>query len=149
YAPDLAAGEPLAAVRERLAREEPAAEALAPRAPAPLALLRAAARALRPHQWVKNTLVFAPALLAHALGAGVLARALLAFFAFNFCASSVYVLNDLLDLHADRAHHRKRTRPFASGALPLGVGLALAPALLGAAAALLAFLPPSFALALA
>jgi len=72
-------------------------------------------KALRPHQWVKNVLVFVPALLAHAFTRRVALEALWAFVAFSLCASSVYVVNDLLDLHADRAHDRKRKRPFASG----------------------------------
>ncbi|MBC7159241.1 MAG: UbiA family prenyltransferase [Porphyrobacter sp.] len=51
-------------------------------------------------------------------------------------ASSVYVLNDLLDLRADRAHPRKRKGPFASGAIPLVHGMAMAPLLLAAGFAL-------------
>lgn len=72
-------------------------------------------RALRPHQWAKNLLVFLPAMAAHNLSA--LGPAFLGFVAFCLTASAVYVINDLLDLAADRAHPRKRNRPFASGAL--------------------------------
>lgn len=87
--------------------------------------------AMRLHQWAKNTLVFVPLLLAHeTLNLPLVGAALLAFFAFGLCASSVYVQNDLLDLEADRHHARKRFRPFASGALPIKFGLLLAPALL-------------------
>lgn len=107
-------------------------------------------KALRPHQWLKNLLVFLPALAAHATDPAVWAAACLAFVAFSLTASSVYVLNDLLDLGPDRAHPRKRRRPFASGAVPLVHGLAMAPGLLAAAVAVaLAALPPVFLLVLA
>lgn len=89
------------------------------------------ARALRLYQWVKNTLVFVAPLAAHTLGeARTLERALLAFLAFGFVASAVYVVNDLADLESDRAHPRKRRRPFASGELPLTQGIVAAPLLL-------------------
>lgn len=103
-------------------------------------------RALRPHQWVKNGLVFLPALLAHRLGEpGVLVPAALAFAAFSLVASATYVVNDVLDRARDRRHPHKRHRPFASGALSPAVGYALAPAL-AAAGAVLAWwtLPPGF-----
>lgn len=106
--------------------------------------------ALRLHQWAKNLLVFLPLLAAHRLdGAGILA-AMLAFLAFGLTASAVYLVNDLLDLPADRRHPRKCRRPFAAGELPLYWGLALAPLLLLAAATLsLLTLPPAFSLVLA
>jgi 4-hydroxybenzoate polyprenyltransferase len=82
---------------------------------------------LRFHQWLKNVLVFLPLLAAHRITeAGALADAVLAFMAFCACASGVYVLNDLMDLPADRRHPRKRTRPLASGAIPARTGLLLA-----------------------
>jgi 4-hydroxybenzoate polyprenyltransferase/phosphoserine phosphatase len=111
---------------------------------------KALVRALRPHQWLKNLLVFLPVVAAHQLGetAGLLA-ATLAFIAFSLTASSVYVLNDLLDLAADRAHPRKCRRPFASGTLPLAWGLLLSPLLLLTAIGLsLLFLPWLFTLVL-
>jgi 4-hydroxybenzoate polyprenyltransferase len=112
--------------------------------------LRAGLRALRPHQWAKNALLFVPLLAAHRLSnAGALASAALAVLAFCACASSVYILNDLLDLEADRAHPRKSKRPFASGALSIGVGLILAPCLLAAAILIAWFLPLRFAAVLA
>lgn len=83
-------------------------------------------KALRPHQWLKNTLVFLPMLAAHQLDGGTLLTSLLAFICFSLVASSVYVLNDLLDLSADRAHPRKRKRPFASGSIPLSHGTGMA-----------------------
>jgi len=106
-------------------------------------------RALRPHQWLKNILVFAPLLAAHAWhAAGAAALAGCAFLAFCLCASGGYLLNDLLDLAADRAHPRKRLRPFASGELQPGAGLA-ASALLTLAALILALaISPLFCVAL-
>jgi 4-hydroxybenzoate polyprenyltransferase len=77
-------------------------------------------RALRLHQWAKNVLVFLAPLAAHSLfHPAVLWRAVAAWFVFGLCASGVYLLNDLLDLEADRAHPRKKDRAFASGTLPL------------------------------
>lgn len=89
------------------------------------------ARVLRVHQWLKNLLLFVPLLAAHQLGSIDSWLALtLAFFAFGLCASSVYITNDLLDLESDRAHPRKRNRPFASGHVPIWMGVALSPLLL-------------------
>lgn len=101
-------------------------------------------RALRPHQWLKNLLIFLPMLAAHALELSTFLQSLVAFVAFSLVASSVYVLNDLLDLAADRAHPRKRHRPFASGALPLRTGFWLAPGLVLAGFALALTLGPVF-----
>jgi len=103
--------------------------------------LKSLTRALRPHQWIKNLIVFVPVLTAHQLGAQpVLLQAALAFVAFCLSASAVYLLNDLLDLDADRHHATKRNRPFASGDLPLQYGLVGAPLLLLAALGLSWFL---------
>ncbi len=102
-------------------------------------------RAVRLHQWVKNVLVFVPLLLTHNVtDVSALSETFLAFFAFCLCASSVYVLNDLLDLEADRHHARKRFRPFASGTLPIRFGLVLAPVLLLGAALLGLWVSPAF-----
>jgi 4-hydroxybenzoate polyprenyltransferase len=102
-------------------------------------------RALRPHQWLKNILVFAPALAAHRFDDTLLAS-LLAFISFCLCASSVYVINDLLDLRNDRAHPGKRLRPFAAGRIPVIHGVALVPILLLGSLAVAAFLPVEFVL---
>lgn len=103
-------------------------------------------RAIRPHQWLKNLLVFLPLLpIANSATPSMAGMALLAFAAFSLCASSVYLLNDLADLEADRAHPRKRKRPFASGSLPALSGLALAPLLLLSAFALTIWMPWQFA----
>lgn len=99
----------------------------------------AALAAMRPHQWSKNLLVFVPVLAAQAVadGASWLASALL-FVGFSAMASGIYVFNDLSDLAADRAHPRKRARPFASGALSPLSGAALGGLLLALGAALAA-----------
>jgi 4-hydroxybenzoate polyprenyltransferase len=95
----------------------------------------AALRALRPYQWVKNLLVVVPIATAHALNdpdgwtnAGWI------FAAFCATASAIYIINDLLDLRADRLHPRKRRRPFASGALSPAAGLGMFAVLLSAGA---------------
>ena len=82
---------------------------------------------LRPHQWVKNLLVFLPAAAAHQLGSPDVLKAGFALFAaFSLCASGVYAANDLLDLASDRQHSHKRNRPLASGAVSIPTGLFLA-----------------------
>ena len=87
-------------------------------------------RALRPEHWLKNILVFIPLLAAHGFFSPVLwGRTLVAFMAFCCCASAGYLINDLLDLQADRRHPQKRLRPFASGRLPLAYALVAAPVL--------------------
>jgi 4-hydroxybenzoate polyprenyltransferase/phosphoserine phosphatase len=106
-------------------------------------------RALRPHQWLKNTLVFVPLFAAHLYHQPIaIVHALLAFIAFSLCASGVYVLNDLLDLEHDRYHRSKRDRPFAAGAVPIAQGLLLIPVLLACAALIGAFLNSTFLLVL-
>jgi 4-hydroxybenzoate polyprenyltransferase/phosphoserine phosphatase len=87
-------------------------------------------KALRVHQYAKNVLVFVALVTAHAYTLHAMKNALLAFVAFSLCASSVYLLNDLVDLTADRQHPSKKNRPFASGTLPLLHGLVAIPILL-------------------
>src|SRR5687768_15199113 len=83
-----------------------------------LGLLAALVRQLRPHQWSKNALLALPVLLAPGVPRlDKLGIAALAALTFSLCASAGYVLNDLLDLEADRVHRSKRHRPFASGDL--------------------------------
>jgi 4-hydroxybenzoate polyprenyltransferase len=100
--------------------------------------LRALAKAARPHQWAKNALVFVPLASSGLMAnAGAVLQSALAFAAMCLIASSVYLLNDLFDIEADRLHPKKRLRPLASGALSIpmaivacvgaaGMGLALA-----------------------
>lgn len=92
--------------------------------------LRLWLKALRVHQYAKNALIFVPLLTAHAYSLFSLFSALLAFISFSLCASSVYLLNDLIDLRADRQHPSKQRRPFASGAIPLAHGVIAIPLLL-------------------
>jgi 4-hydroxybenzoate polyprenyltransferase len=110
----------------------------------------AAVHAIRVHQWVKNLLLFVPVILDHKLFDGAtLAKAGIGFTAFCLAASGGYILNDMLDLEADRRHPTKRDRPFASGALPPALGVALSPLLMiGAVWLSWVFLPPRFVAAL-
>jgi 4-hydroxybenzoate polyprenyltransferase len=83
--------------------------------------------AMRPYQWAKNLLLFAPLVLAHKVdNSELVLRAIVAFVVFSLCASCIYILNDLLDLEADRQHPNKKYRPFASGALSIKTGLTAA-----------------------
>lgn len=136
-----------AALRSRAEALHADARHLAP--PSRLGGLRAGLRAMRPHQWLKNLLIFLPVVSAHAFDAGTLTMAALALVAFSLVASSVYLLNDLMDLRADRAHPRKRNRPLASGALAIPTAMALTPALLLAGLALAIWLGPGFLAVLA
>lgn len=111
--------------------------------------LSALVRLLRPHQWTKNALLLVPLLAAHGAGGPrALTSVLLALAAFCLCASSVYIINDIVDLEADRAHARKRRRPLASGAVSIPVALAATPMLLGLATIITVFLPGKFQLVL-
>jgi len=113
------------------------------------ATLKTYAKACRLHQWVKNVLVFAAVIAGHKLELQWLQPALAAFFAFGLCASSVYLVNDMLDLDSDRQHPTKCNRPLASGRLPILNGLMLVPVLLIAAFAIAWQLPLMFVLTLA
>jgi 4-hydroxybenzoate polyprenyltransferase/phosphoserine phosphatase len=106
-------------------------------------------RALRVHQWAKNILIFVPVFAAHRFDTVTLERAATAFAAFSLCASSVYLLNDLLDLPHDRLHPTKCRRPFASGALSIAQAPPLIALCLGGSVALALLLPPRFILMLA
>lgn len=106
--------------------------------------LRDLIRAWRPHQWVKNVLLFVPMLAAHEFALATFGLVLLGIMAFSAAASSIYIVNDLLDLEADRLHPTKRNRPFASGAVPIRVGMASAAALALTALAIGAWLGVAF-----
>ena len=102
-------------------------------------------RAMRPHQWLKNILLFVTLLASHRIDSPQLvAQAILGFIVFCFCTSSVYLLNDLIDLQSDRTHQRKRFRPLAAGQLSIQLGTILIPVLLLVAITLASFLPSSF-----
>lgn len=106
-------------------------------------------KAMRVYQWVKNSLIFVPLLTSHLFtNLAYVTPALIAFLSFSLCASSVYLLNDMLDLEADRRHARKRERPFASGKLSLHTGIWLMGGLLAAGLGLAWLLPFKFMLTL-
>jgi len=115
----------------------------------PRSSVQAYVRALRPHQWAKNTLVFLPAIAGHQFSLASLGASSVAFLCFSMAASSSYLVNDLLDLPADRDHPTKRTRPFAAGVLSIPTGMLLGLALIVGAAAIGLLLPPGFSLVLA
>ncbi|GAB3252626.1 UbiA family prenyltransferase [Chitinimonas naiadis] len=102
-------------------------------------------RALRVHQWIKNLLLFVPMLTAFSfLQPGKLVAMATAFLAFSLAASATYIANDLWDLENDRAHPRKRQRPFASGAIPIPQGVAVAGLALTTAFVLATTVSPGF-----
>jgi 4-hydroxybenzoate polyprenyltransferase/phosphoserine phosphatase len=106
--------------------------------------------AMRSHHWIKNLLIFVPLITSHKLGdLSLLIQAGIAFLAFCLCASSVYVLNDLLDLSSDRVHQTKRNRPLASGRISIVGGLLLIPVLLAVAVLLALLIPIKFVAVLA
>lgn len=96
-------------------------------------------QALRPHQWVKNLLVFAPLIAEHETSLGSYLTAAVMCVALSACASSAYLLNDLLDLPHDRAHANKRRRPLAAGLVEPRAALVLS-AILAVGGLALAFL---------
>jgi len=88
-------------------------------------VVRALIKTLRPRQWFKNVFVAVAPLFALQLGdLGAVLRTLAAMALFSLASGCVYVLNDLLDVHQDRLHPKKRARPIASGALPIPVAWA-------------------------
>lgn len=105
--------------------------------------------ALRVHQWLKNLLLFVPLLTAFSFTElPKLITMAIAFLSFSFAASATYVVNDLWDLDSDRAHPRKRLRPFASARLPILHGLVVAGIVLIVAIALAIYVSKSFLLML-
>lgn len=107
-------------------------------------------KSLRLHQWLKNLLLFLPLILSHQLNQSQLViQSLIAFLSFGLCASSVYLLNDLLDLPNDRQHITKRMRPLAAGKVPLVGALFLSPLLLACAFFLASLVTTNFLLVLA
>jgi 4-hydroxybenzoate polyprenyltransferase len=117
--------------------------------PRSLTHLREALRSMRFYQWVKNLLLFVPAITSHTIfDLSVAGNATLAFLSFGFAASAGYILNDLLDLEEDRRHPTKKQRPFASGRASIGSGILLAIASLSFSAVIATLVPPAFASAL-
>ncbi len=113
-------------------------------------MIGALVQALRPKQWTKNLLVFAGVVFAQQAGrTELLLRAGAGFLAFSLLAGTVYMVNDLRDLEADRLHPRKRFRPIAAGKLPVGVAWAAVPFLLLAVGSIAAWLGLGFTVVLA
>jgi len=127
-------------VVKRLNAEMPAAVTLGTRSFS----LRPYLRALRPHQWIKNALVALPALAAHDFSAAGLLTVLAAMVSFSLGASSIYVVNDMLDLPHDRAHAQKRHRPLAAGTVPLTHAVVLFALTAGLSLVLALMLPLAF-----
>ena len=111
---------------------------------------KAMIRVMRPHQWAKNALIFAPLILdGLATNGGAWLQAAIAFVALSLLASATYVLNDLFDLQDDRGHWSKRNRPIANGDLPIGRAFVLCVSLLLAATALAFLVAPAATLLIA
>jgi 4-hydroxybenzoate polyprenyltransferase/phosphoserine phosphatase len=112
-------------------------------------VLPALLKAMRPRQWSKNLLIFVNILMAHEVAdAELMLSTAVAFIAFCLCSSSVYLVNDLLDLQADRRHSEKHNRPFASGRISLVLGILTAPLLLALAITLAAYAGSAFLVSL-
>ncbi len=88
-------------------------------------------KAIRVHQWVKNSLIIIPLIAGHKInGIADIKNGILAFLFFSLCASHVYLFNDVLDIRNDRNHHSKKYRAVAAGLIPSHIALALSFALL-------------------
>ncbi len=117
--------------------------------PAHLTSARAMLHLLRPRHWVKNILVLVPLLLAHQWGnLDVTKKALLAVVCFCLTASAGYIINDLLDVEADRKHATKRLRPLVAGKVSARAAIALACGLVVLVVALLPWLSIHFRISL-
>jgi len=114
----------------------------------PRAALRTWVNALRGHHWAKNLLLFLPLALSHNLALAPIIRTLAGFVLYGLCASGLYILNDLLDLHSDREHPWKQQRPFAAGEISISAGLLASFSLLASALGLSFLLKGQFGVAL-
>lgn len=111
--------------------------------------LKVCLRAFRAHQWAKNALIFVPLVTGHAYtNQKSVLMATAGFVLLCLLASATYMINDIVDLEADRLHPTKRLRPFASGVLPTAFGLTAAPILISISLVGALLLSPSFALVL-
>jgi len=105
-------------------------------------------KTIRVHQWVKNLLIFIPAILSLKPFVDLLEVLVSGFFAFSFIASAFYILNDLFDIESDRVHHSKKHRAFASGSLSIIQGFFIFIFLIVAAILISISLPQTFQLLL-
>lgn len=87
-------------------------------------------KAIRPHQWAKNTLIFLPLLTSHKLTWLTILTGVFGFICFSMAASAIYLINDMVDVEDDRHHSDKKNRPFARGDLTVDEGLWLSSLLL-------------------
>lgn len=131
-------------VNEQLKQISPGAEIYQTRPPQ----LKTWIKLFRVYQWTKNALVFVPLLTAQQFGVVSIFQAVGAFFAFSLAASAIYIVNDLIDLEADRAHPTKKNRPLAAGTLPIAQALIAPPVLLTVAFIIAALVSPAFLLVL-
>lgn len=134
-----------AGFERRLVRSFPQTEIIA----RPRSRVNDSLKAIRPHQWSKNVLVFLPLVAGHFFAPTQMFAAMLAFIAFSMTASSAYLINDLLDLPSDRDHPRKRRRPLASGAVSLKLAMTVAAVLVLAGFTVALTLPARFVVVLA
>jgi 4-hydroxybenzoate polyprenyltransferase/phosphoserine phosphatase len=116
---------PSSSVRTSLEAVDPSAVVLEPQSGG----LRPWMKLLRLHQWAKNALVFVPIFASHRFDFGSAAEATIAAIAFSLAASSIYILNDLVDLDADRRHRSKRHRPLAAGTVSVRQAMIVSPVL--------------------
>ena len=106
-------------------------------------------KAMRVYQWAKNLLIFAPMILAHKYtDSSTWINSVLGFVSFSFMASSIYLLNDLADMPADRDHYKKKNRPLASGSLSIPRGIILLITLITTSFYISSYLPSKFCLIL-
>jgi 4-hydroxybenzoate polyprenyltransferase len=111
---------------------------------APVVTLKAILKAIRVHQWSKNLLLFVPFVLDQQSNLSAFLILCVSFLCLSLLASSTYILNDLLDLDADRNHETKRLRPIPAGELPIGLALLLMVLLFCCSCLCLLFLPAIF-----
>ncbi len=78
---------------------------------------------IRPRQWIKNILMVLPLIAAHTADLASILAVVLGFISYSAAASAIYLINDLTDIDADRAHPTKRNRAFAAGSVPIKVGM--------------------------
>lgn len=129
-------------------------EDLVPVTGAPANLIAGVIKAIRPRQWVKNVLVLAAPLAAAGRGiqynyVDLLGNVGVAFVVFSLAASSVYLINDIRDVDADREHPTKRYRPIAAGVVPEWLAYCLAAVLGVSSLAVSWLLTPNLAVVMA
>lgn len=118
--------------------------------PQPRASARQWLKQIRLHQWAKNLLIFVPLLAAHAMfDPSAVFAAAIAFVCFGLMASATYILNDLMDLDADRSHQTKRHRPIAAGVISIRSAVLASAGMLAAGLGLALTLPDAFLWAMA